>query len=63
LTGLLLSAWEISLIKELSDEYASQYNQSNGKDCPPPFIYKLPTKQELNDKFAAIFMNRPTVKA
>ena len=59
LTGLFLCPWEIILIKELSDVFASEFNKSNGKECAPPYqtIVKeaLPTKEELNDKFARIF--------
>jgi hypothetical protein len=54
-TGLFLSSWEVLLIKELSDVYASEYNKSNGKECLCPSIPKVVDKQTLNDKFAAIF--------
>lgn len=58
LTGLFLCPWEILLIKQLSDDFASEYNKSNGKVTPPPFTSiskNIPTKEELNAKFERIF--------
>lgn len=58
LTGLFLCPWEVSLIKELSNAFASEFNNSNGKDVPPPYTALpkvLPTKEELNAKFSSIF--------
>ena len=31
-TGLF-SSWEVVLLKQLSDVYASEYNKTNGKEC------------------------------
>lgn len=58
LTGLFLCPWEIALIKELSEEFASEFNNSNGKAAPAPYTAitkNLPTTEELNDKFSRIF--------
>ncbi len=58
LTGLFLCPWEVMLIKELSDVFASAYNEYNGKDCPPPYFAtpkELPSKEDLNTKFEKIF--------
>lgn len=57
LTGLFLCPWELRLIKELSEVYASEYNKSNGKDVPPPYsqTIALPSAEELDAKFERIF--------
>ena len=65
LTGLFLCPWEITLIKELSEEFASEFNNSNGKAAPAPYTAitkNLPTTEELNDKFSRIFNGMQVVE-
>ena len=61
-TGLFLYPWQVILIKEMSEVYASEFNKSNGVDCPPPYMHKPPTKQEFDDKLTAIFMGMQVKK-
>jgi hypothetical protein len=56
-TGLFLSSWEVVLIKQLSDAYASEYNKTNGKECMSPCAPQVVDKKSLNDKMAMIFGN------
>lgn len=34
-----LSAWEIEIVRRLSEEYASEYNQGSEKNRKPPYVY------------------------
>jgi hypothetical protein len=56
-TGLFLSSWEVVLLKQLSDVYASEYNKTNGKECMSPCAPQVVDKKSLNDKMAMIFGN------
>jgi len=54
MSGVQLSVWEYQTLREMSREYVSQYNASNQKDTPPPYIAKGYDKQAIEKKIKTV---------
>ncbi len=46
-TGVALSPWECQTLKAMSKAYANQAAISSDKNCPSPWLEKLPTRDAV----------------
>ncbi len=54
MSGVWLSVWEYQTLREMSREYVAQYNASDQKDTPPPYIAKEYDKQAIEKKIKTV---------